>query len=158
MKIATSYFYQIRFFTPNMIPFSTAVWDPKWYHFNQGQHIYGKDKRGVYNGLRIPPLAPKNVGCSGPKGCPHSPSNCSFMKLYREQLNKLDCHEIVSRLYKNLETIQQFEGFTDEPIAVLIVHEAPSNPCSERSVIQEWFQNNGYAVQELLYPIQGSIK
>lgn len=32
MKFYTSYFYKLRFFTPNMLPFSTAKWDPKWYH------------------------------------------------------------------------------------------------------------------------------
>ena len=37
MKIMTSYFYAIRFFKPNMIPISTAKWDPKWYHQNKGQ-------------------------------------------------------------------------------------------------------------------------
>lgn len=29
MKIRTSYFYQIRNFKKNMIPVSTAMWDPK---------------------------------------------------------------------------------------------------------------------------------
>lgn len=29
MKIKISYFYMIRFFKPNQIPISTAVWDPK---------------------------------------------------------------------------------------------------------------------------------
>lgn len=154
MKIATSYFYQIRFFTPNMVPYSTAVWDPKWYHFNQDQYVYAKDKRGVYNGLRIPPLAPKVVGCSGPKDCPHSPESCEFLTKYRQQLDRLDCDDIVSRLRKSLEVVQQYEGFSEEPVAVLIVHEAPSNPCSERRVIQEWFQDNGYDVHELSYPIR----
>lgn len=28
MKIYTSYFYMIRFMKPNMIPLSTAKWDP----------------------------------------------------------------------------------------------------------------------------------
>lgn len=32
MKILISYFYQIRFFKPNMIPLSTAAFDPKWFH------------------------------------------------------------------------------------------------------------------------------
>lgn len=28
LKFVTSYFYKVRFFTPNMIPLSTAIWDP----------------------------------------------------------------------------------------------------------------------------------
>lgn len=54
MKFYISYFYQIRFFKPNMIPISTAKWDPKWYSQNGKPYI---DKRGVVNGLRAPVLA-----------------------------------------------------------------------------------------------------
>lgn len=36
MKIYTSYFYQIRFFKPNMIPLSTAKYDPSWFHKGLG--------------------------------------------------------------------------------------------------------------------------
>ena len=53
MKIMTSYFYQIRFFKPYMIPLSTAKWDPKWFHRNQGQNYQFKDKNGewLFSGL-----------------------------------------------------------------------------------------------------------
>ena len=43
----TSYFYQIRNFKPNMIPLSTALWDPKWFHKNKGHSFQFKDKNGV---------------------------------------------------------------------------------------------------------------
>jgi len=32
MKVRISYFYQIRNFKTNMIPMSTALSDPAWYH------------------------------------------------------------------------------------------------------------------------------
>ena len=32
MKIRISYFYQVRNFKPNMIPMSTAISDPAWFH------------------------------------------------------------------------------------------------------------------------------
>ena len=32
MKFYISYFYQIRNFSPNMIPISTTVSDPDWFH------------------------------------------------------------------------------------------------------------------------------
>ena len=32
MQIMTSYFYQVRFMKPNMIPLSTALSDPQWFH------------------------------------------------------------------------------------------------------------------------------
>ena len=44
MKFALGYFYQVRFFTPNMIPVSTAVSDPKWYHQNKGPQFTFLDK------------------------------------------------------------------------------------------------------------------
>ena len=36
-----------------------------------------------------------------------------------------------------------------EPTFALIVHEAPNNPCSERTIIQQWFADHGYPIQEL---------
>jgi hypothetical protein len=47
--------------------------------------------------------------------------------------------------------VQAEEGFTEEPIIVLIVHEATNNPCSERRVIQEWFRDNGYPIEEFVH-------
>ena len=36
-----------------MIPVSTAMWDPKWFHDFTGDEDYiFKDKRGIYNGIR----------------------------------------------------------------------------------------------------------
>ena len=52
MKLAISYFYQIRFFKPYMIPVSTAVSDPQWYHNFQDKNYIFLDKRGVANGFR----------------------------------------------------------------------------------------------------------
>lgn len=40
IKIYTSYFYQIRNFTPNIIPVSTALSDPAWYRPPEGQEYY----------------------------------------------------------------------------------------------------------------------
>lgn len=71
MKLYTSYFYQIRFFAPNIVPVSTAVWDPKWYHNFAGQDNVFLDKRGVVNGLRAPALAPGSQlegSCAGKDG------------------------------------------------------------------------------------------
>ena len=34
MNILISYFQQIRYFKPYMIPVSTAMWDPKWLETN----------------------------------------------------------------------------------------------------------------------------
>ncbi len=152
MYIMTSYFYQIRFFTRNMIPLSTAVWDPKWFHQNKSQKYQWKDKNGVWNGLRAEEFAPGPLCdnlCRGPECCDTGqPQTCPFLKAYRKQLDLLDFKDIIKRIYKIGKAVQEAEGFKEEPIVVLIVHEAIDNPCSERRIIQEWFRDNGYPIQE----------
>ena len=64
MKFYTSYFYQIRNFTPNMIPLSTACGDPLWFHKGMDNSYTFFDKNGVINGLRAEMLHPDN-SCSG---------------------------------------------------------------------------------------------
>mgnify|MGYP007070208670 CR=1 FL=1 len=39
-KICTSYFYQIRNFTPNIIPVSTCLSDPVWYRPPEDKEYY----------------------------------------------------------------------------------------------------------------------
>lgn len=137
---------------PHMVPLSTAVWDPKWFHQNKGQEHVWKDKNGVYNGLRAPVFAPgplcENL-CRGPETCDtHDPTRCLFLNTYRYQLDQLDFENIIARCESMGNRIQTLEGFVEEPIIMLLVHEAPQNPCSERRVIQEWFAAHGKKVIE----------
>jgi hypothetical protein len=155
MKLYTSYFYQIRFFAPNIVPVSTAVWDPKWYHNFAGQDNVFLDKRGVVNGLRAPALAPGSQlegSCAGKDGtavgCTHNPSTCAFLRGYADQLNRLDCDDYVHRLENLGSRIKRITSFEGEPVIVLIVYEAPDNPCSERAVLQQWLSTNGYEISE----------
>lgn len=149
MKLFTSYFYQIRFFKPYMIPLSTAMWDPKWFHNNKNQSYVFLDKNNVYNGLRIDPLVPGNTCnnlCRGPEKCLSlNPNTCQFLVNYRAQLDQIDCDE----LYNDLENLQSINHTDDELCIVFIFHETPNNPCSERRVVQEWFRDNGYSINEL---------
>ena len=152
-KIYISYFYQIRFFKPYMIPLSTAVWDPKWFHdFKDTKYIF-RDKNGVYNGVRVGKLAPKEHDdgrCRGRENCnPPDPDNCNFLKYYREQLDAIDFQWFLGRLDALGQHLKSKAGFSEEPVLVLIVYEAPSNPCSERGVLQQWFHDNGYELEEL---------
>ena len=151
MKVYTSYFYKIRFFKPNMIPISTAIWDPKWYHANQKQDHWYVDKNGVINGLRASVFAPGEVATAvstcGPC-CDKDHNTCSFLRAYAHQLSLLDINDIMSRTERVCAEAQKVLGFTEEPIAVFIVHEAPDNPCSERTAIQEYFRSNGVECEE----------
>lgn len=152
MKIYTSYFYQVRNFTPDMVPVSTALSDPSWYHAFQGKSHVFKDARGVLNGLRFEIFKPGNTCsnlCRGHAVCDDSPKNCKFLKKYAEQLNSISIKTVI-RILKKMEPdmIKDLCPDAKELTFVFLVHEAPSNPCSERIVIQEWFRKNGYDVQE----------
>lgn len=141
MNIATSYFYQIRNFTSNMIPVSTCLSDPAWYRPPQGKEYY-IDKRGIICGLRYEPLIVQPewgiCPCEYQRiGSPH----CDFLGYYRQALFSLNKEEIL----KAFEfCLNKFNADT----IILIVYEAPDNPCSERAVLQDFFD-----CKELEYPI-----
>ena len=135
MKIATSYFYQIRNFTPNIIPISTAMSDPKWYRPPAGKEYY-IDKRGIICGLRYEPLIVQPA--SPIIQCPcmyHGKGNpfCGFITEYRRALYEQVDKERVLKAFEYC-----CKKFNADTIA-LIVYEAPNNPCSERGPLQEFF-------------------
>lgn len=146
MTIYTSYFYQIRFFPQNLVPLSTAVWDPRWYFHNEKQGYVWKDARGVLNGLRATPFVPNdscNGLCRGSESCVSKDSNtCKFLQVYLAQLRQLDFNSIIQRFYNLGERIG------NNPDFALIFHEAPNNPCSERWMVQQWFKENNWEINE----------
>jgi len=146
----------IRFLKPYQIPISTAIWDPKWFHNFKDQDYVWKDKNGVWNGIRLEILNPNSCCITQPPECiacvkdgrDRDPKNCSFIKEYKEGLEKINFNDLMELLTKMAEFIQQLEGFENEPEIILLVHEAPYNPCSERVPLQELFKNNGIDVVE----------
>lgn len=153
MKIRTSYFYQIRNFKKNMIPVSTAMWDPKWFHdFNNYNTIF-KDKRGIINGIRLlPVIVQDKCHCY----CPcddKNPDKCTFLKKYRNELDKINFNQMIKDMEQLAIQWQKVENIQEEPIIVLIVYETPNNLCSERKVLIEYFNDNGIECKELEYPI-----
>lgn len=157
IKIRTSYFYQIRFFKPNMIPLSTAAFDPKWFHDNKGPSYQFKDKRGIWNGIRAEPFCAINACAFDECGCPYcevkDPEHCEFLARYKKYLDTLSFDEMYSRFERLGYEIQENDGFTEEPIMVLIFYETPKNLCSERTMVLKWFHEQGYPIKELEYPI-----
>lgn len=148
MTIYTSYFYQIRFFPKNLVPLSTAAFDPKWFHDFKGKNYQFKDKRGVINGIRAEIFMPgSDLGGYCAPSCGQVPPNCDFLLRYRAQLNKLDFADVWERFTGLASMVQSREGIEDVNFA-LIVHEAPSKACSERIVLQEWFADHGYPISE----------
>lgn len=141
MKIYTSYFAQLRKFPPNLVGLSTAAWNPKW-------RPMGKDKRGVIC-VDCPPFKPGRSceGLCAGKCDPKHPTDCAFLKAYKAQLDNLNLTKIQESLGKLAGHIAKDEGFADVDFAFL-VFETPTNPCSERVVIQQWFKEHGIQVEE----------
>ena len=144
MNIFISYFYNIRFFPTNLIPVSTAMYDPKWYHnFKSHTNIF-KDKRGIINGARIEMLSPYKVESTECKNCVNkNPSSCSFIKQYRDYIFSLDFNYV----YNNLLDLSHKCNDAD---ICLMVYEKPDNPCSERPVLVDWFSCNGVEIKEFV--------
>ena len=149
MKVVTSYFYQIRHFSSNMIPISTTFSDPFWYHDGTYDDDYiFKDKRGIYNGIRTNDFLIEHEECGCGPTCQETPSTCSFLKVYRKHLDTLDFNKFIQELERIANKIQQIEHFKEEPVIALMVYEAPYNKCSERGAIQDWFYSNGWPIKE----------
>ena len=141
-----------------MIPVSTAVSDPAWYHnFTYDKTFTFLDKRGIVNGLRCEELhGNKNCDglCLGKNNCKtKNPNECLFLKTYKQQLEKMNINNFIRRAENSLQKIKQQVGFKEEPLLVLMVHEAPSNECSERKILLEYFNSKGIECKELDYPI-----
>lgn len=157
IQLYTSYFYQIRHFTKNMVPISTATWDPAWFHNGMGPDHVFKDKRGIYNGIRAEcfHFEGEDHGCGD--AClmsPKDPSQCDFLRRLRAQYDRLDFQDILNRCERLSSYIQTIENQAQLPILVFVFYETPTNPCSERKVLQDWFKDHGYNLEELKYPIK----
>lgn len=143
MRIFTSYFYQIRFFNRNTYPFSTAMWDPKWFHDFKGEDYVFENKDGVIYGMKYYPFVPGLTCqdlCRGTETClTKDPNTCTFLKNYRNQLNALDVKKVLAE-------IEDIVG--PEADVCFIFHEAWDNPCSERRVVLKWFRDNGVEIEE----------
>lgn len=156
MKIYISYFYQIRFFKPYMIPVSTACGDPAWYHNWLGKDFTFLDKRKVVNGLRCEELHPDDRCsglCYGSAECDEDPDKCQFKKQYAQQLEEMDLDQFLQRAAASLQRLKEQLKLNREPMLVLMVHEAPYNHCSEREILIKYFNSHGVECEELKYPI-----
>lgn len=152
-SICTSYFYQIRNFLPHMIPVSTAMTDPDWYRPPQGKEYY-IDKRGIICGLRYEPLIVQKHGtqeCPGPDQCWYAVSQlpCPTGAEYEKLLYSLVDKERTLKAFEFCANKFHRPFDSHEPIIVLMVYEAPNNPCSERFALQKYFN-----CKELEYPIK----
>lgn len=161
MKVYISYFYQIRNFNKYMIPLSTAMFDPKGYHDNKEITNLFWDKNGVINGLRCYHFIFNKDRYQG-----WCSDECCF-KARKRELKKSDTKDLVGcpylDAYKRMlsmtswtDVIQFFKSAItyvanhnndldniDKYNVCLIVYETPSEVCSEREELINWFKAQG---------------
>ena len=141
MNIYTSYWAMVRKFPKNLVGLNTTIFSPRW-------RPMGKDKRGVIC-VDCPPFKPGRE-CEGlccGKCDPKHPQDCAFLKTYKAQLDRLNLTSIQNSLGKLATQISKDEHLNDIDFAFL-VYETPTNECSERGPIQQWFKENGIDVKE----------
>ena len=167
MKWLISYFYQVRNFNPNMIPLSTAIYPPKWY--GKGDVAARFDKNGVIIGLDIPEfkfpqelfetsLSIEEQCC---KDCPYYETIqkgwfdtfywCPFMKVYYNHLYNQNFHDIIKK-YETFVSSLNDQFHLNIDTIILIVHEPPQRRCSERIVLQKYFEKNDEKLEEYVCP------
>ena len=144
-----------------MIPISTCVSDPLWYHNFTKNYAYNFwDKRGILNGIRYQPIADQGKlaalnGCVCPCELHNQPhTSCAFLDTYRRNLENIDFKQMYSAFEDFAKEYQEKTGITDEITMVLIVYETPKNPCSERAALINWMSSHGVECKELEYPIK----
>ena len=161
IKYYISYFYQIRFMKSNMLPISTAAHDPSWFHKDKDDSYRYLDKNCVLNGCRMDDLVlplerysklvRNNLDC--PTLCGKGKSivskTCPFMLSYAEYLRERysNFNDFLAQCEQEVEFLNSRFNFGIDTV-IFIVHEAPSRDCAERPVIQEWFRENGYELEE----------
>ena len=143
MKLYTSYWGQVRNFPKNLVVLSTVIWEPKWYN------VGDVDKNGVIS-LRCRPLVPGEECeglCEG-KCNPKHPNDCAFLKVYREQLDKIDFNDFMDKLLDlRARLLDDFPDREDFDFA-FVFYEKYDNPCSERWAVQDWLRAHDIEIEE----------
>ena len=163
MKYMISYFYQIRNFTPNMLPISTAMYPPKWF-VKEGTK-YWVDNNNVVNGASIDEfIFPKHLfneeiddvdKCSNECGfypVSEDPYKwCPFMKIYYNYLHSQNLIDILTRYEHFVEHMFNKILNIGVDTIVFIVHEPPERYCGERPVLKRYFEENSIELEEFIY-------
>lgn len=148
MKVYVSYFYQIRNFNKYMIPLSTAMFDPKWYHDDKGKDNLFWDKNGIINGLRCYQFIfdeQKYAGWCGDTCEWKGKGSCPYLSAYRTMLEKIDWTGLMQFFKSVITYVANHNGdYTniDKYNICLIVYETPQAICSERTELVRWFKEH----------------
>lgn len=153
MKIFISNYYNIRFFSSNMIPIAVTQGWPYWLTKNKPK-LY-LDSNNVLIGIKEDSLAfPaenfEKLSEQCQKNCPYlnKVPNCQFMTEYYKYLKLNDFNLLLKEFERIANETKKINNYIGEPIIVLMVYEKESCICSERVVLKRWFSDNGYNLEE----------
>lgn len=153
-----SYFYQIRNMSSNMLPVSTAMYDPAWFHDGKGIGNRYLDKNCVVNGVRMNEVMMdayrvadliKAGSMCGPNCSHRAEEMCPYMQEYAKciRAKNPDFKQFITFCEGYVQFLNQKFNFGIDTI-IFIVHENPLISCGERPVLQQWFEENGYELKE----------
>ena len=158
MKIYISSFYNVRFFTSNMIPVGTAGNWPFWIyqHYNKPKGSIFFNENNVLLGMKDQIFADSHTlikdltEMCGEKPCPYLAKvpHCQFMDKYYNYLCNQDFNALINRLNETAEYIRSINHYEGDAVIVLLVYESEKCTCAERPCIQKWFADNGYELVE----------
>lgn len=159
LKIYITNFYHVRFMKDNIIPVSTASTWPYWIYKSAKKPLgsYFLDKNNVMNGISEESLHfPKeqfeilHEQCS--ENCPYKDKvpNCEFMSAYYKYLTSLDFNKVITEFERLAKEVKAANNYKDDPVICLLVYESEKCNCAERPVLQRWFKENGYLLEEWL--------
>ena len=133
----------VRYFKPNQIGISTCVWKPKYW-------IYSLTKRGSFQGIEEPQLAPLQIEQYCCNDCPHKANvpNCPFLIDYRKYLDTVDFNYLMTEFNRIAEDVKKINNYECEPEIILLVYETPSNLCSERQPLIDYFEKHGIKIED----------
>lgn len=131
-----------------MIPLSTAMFDPKWYHEGEDETHLFWDKNGVINGLRCYPFIFKrekyNDWCGSQCAYKGKTSLCPYLSAYRRMLAMNDFSSVLDFFKSTITYVANHNNDLaniDKYNICLMVYETPTAVCSERSELIKWFKN-----------------
>lgn len=154
MQYYISYFQNLRYLTEEFIPIDTSMWAPKWLDPYNGKRPY-INSNNVMVGIKEEAFIlqedelPEEM-CAG-KPCPYISKhpNCQFLEAYWKHLQKIDFDGyLIPELSRVAEEVRKITHYKEEPKIILMVHEKPDNPCSERLGLVRLFKEHGIALKE----------
>ena len=159
MQIYITSFNNVRYFTDNIIPVSTAGgcgWP--WWLLKSDKHKEGDFYLNSHNvmiglqekSLSFPVEEFEVLSEQCERNCPYKDKapNCQFMISYYNYLKTQDFNKLLLEFERVSNEVKSINNYKDEPIIVLLVYEAADNPCGERPCLRRWFEDNGYELKE----------